>query len=75
LVFTPHQGSITQIKKGYITTTETQEKKTYLYNFDGALLKGFPVYGATSAEVIASNKNVFVLTKEDDTKCIVYQIK
>jgi len=62
-------------KKGYITTTETQEKKTYLYNFDGALLKGFPVYGATSAEVIASNKNVFVLTKEDDTKCIVYQIK
>ena len=62
-------------KKGYVTTTETQEKKTYLYNFDGALLKGFPVYGATSAEVIASNKNVFVLTKEDDTKCIVYQIK
>jgi hypothetical protein len=62
-------------KKGYITTTETQEKKTYLYNFDGALLNGFPVYGATSAEVIASNKNVFVLTKEDDTKCIVYQIK
>jgi len=46
-----------------------------LYSFDGALLKGFPVYGATSAEVIASNKNVFVLTKEDDTKCIVYQIK
>lgn len=62
-------------KKGYITTTETQEKKTYLYNFDGVLLKGFPVYGASSAGVIATNKNVFVLTKEDDTKCIVYQIK
>ena len=62
-------------KKGYITTTETQEKKTYLYNFDGALLKGFPVYGASSARIIATKKNVFVLTKEDDTKCIVYQIK
>ena len=62
-------------KKGYITTTETQEKKTYLYNFDGVLLRGFPVYGASSAGVIATNKNVFVLTKEDDTKCIVYQIK
>ena len=62
-------------KKGYITTTETQEKKTYLYNFEGELLKGFPVYGVSSAEVIASKKNVFIVTKEDDTKCIVYQVK
>ncbi len=62
-------------KKGYITITETQEKKTYLYNFEGELLKGFPVYGASSAEVIASNKSVFIVTKEDDTKCIVYQVK
>ena len=60
-------------KKGYVTTTETQEKKTYLYSLDGELLKGFPVYGASSGEVIAFKKNVFVLTKEDDTKCIVYQ--
>ena len=62
-------------KKGYITTTETQEKKTYLYNFEGELLKGFPVYGVSSAEVTASKKNVFIVTKEDDTKCIVYQVK
>ena len=62
-------------KKGYISTTETQEKKSYLYSFKGQLYRGFPVYGASSAKVIAAKKNVFMVTKEDATKILVYRIK
>jgi hypothetical protein len=62
-------------KKGYIAITETQEKKVFLYNFKGKLYKGFPVYGASSAALIAIKKSVFMATKENDTKVLVYRIK
>ncbi|MFT4943654.1 MAG: hypothetical protein ACI8RH_001399 [Flavobacteriales bacterium] len=61
-------------KKGYISTTETQEKKSYLYSFKGQLYRGFPVYGASSTRVVATKKNVFMITKEDATKILVYRI-
>lgn len=61
--------------KGYIGFTETQEKKLYVYDFKGSLYKGFPVYGTSEPDIITSNKNVLIATKEAANKIVVYKIK
>ena len=41
----------------YVTTTETQSEKVYLFRENGKTVKGFPVYGTTSASLSKSKKN------------------
>ncbi|MBV1922515.1 MAG: hypothetical protein KUG68_00650 [Flavobacteriaceae bacterium] len=41
----------------YISVTETQEKKVYVYSKNGTLLSGFPVFGASNAELGDANKD------------------
>lgn len=38
-------------KTTYVSITETQENKVYIYNKNGILLSGFPVFGSSSAEI------------------------
>jgi hypothetical protein len=63
-------------RKVYITTTETQENKVYVYNKSGNLLSGFPVYGTGPAEiskVSGSQKGLLVLG--DAQSIIFYSFK
>jgi hypothetical protein len=44
-------------RKTYISITEIQEKKVYIYDDNGVLLPGFPVYGTSTAALGDANKN------------------
>ncbi len=48
----------------YIAITETQEKKLYVFDKNGTLLKGFPVYGTSTASMGAGNKKSIVVKGE-----------
>ena len=41
----------------YITTTDTESEKVYLFKENGKTVKGFPVYGTTSASLSKSKKS------------------
>ncbi|MAR42711.1 MAG: hypothetical protein CMC48_01245 [Flavobacteriaceae bacterium] len=41
----------------YITTTDTESEKVYLFKESGKTVKGFPVYGTTSASLSKSKKS------------------
>ncbi len=61
----------------YISITETQEKKVYIYNTDGSLHPGFPVYGSSAAMLGDANKNgrLNILVKGADSEIILYQLE
>ena len=57
-------------RNSYIAITETQEKKVYIFDKNGELLNGFPVYGTSAASMgAASPKNLVV---KGDAKNVVY---
>ena len=43
--------------KIYISTTDIESQKVYLFKENGKTIKGFPVYGTTSASLSKSKKN------------------
>lgn len=51
-------------RKKYITITETQENKVYVYSQTGKLLNGFPVYGTSAASIGAGNNKALVVKGE-----------
>jgi hypothetical protein len=60
----------------YITITETQENKVYIYNTSGELVSGFPVYGSSTAELadaLNNDKNALVV-KGNDNEVILYSL-
>lgn len=61
-------------RKTYITLTETQEKKVYVFDTNAQLLAGFPIYGSSEASMApASGNNVINLsTKGDSDSVILY---
>src|SRR5690606_11232309 len=60
-------------RKSYITITETQEKKVYVFDKNGALLKGFPVYGTAAASLVNSgNSAINLVTKGEANGIILY---
>lgn len=61
----------------YITVTETQENKVYVYNTTGELITGFPVYGTSSAEIIGYNraKSMRLLVKGEANEIILYEVQ
>jgi hypothetical protein len=58
----------------YITITETQENKVYLFNRSGTLIQGFPVYGTTSADIgnTAKNKGLHLVVQGEGKEVILY---
>lgn len=63
-------------RKTYATITETQENKVYVFDKNGNLVNGFPVYGTSEASIGKSgSKNGVNLTVKGDSKgVIVYAI-
>lgn len=55
--------------QAFVTLTDTQESKVYVYNAKGTLLQGFPVYGKGLAFLADADKNgkpnLIVQTEED----------
>lgn len=64
-------------KKTYVSVTDTQSKKVYLFDAQGKLLPGFPVYGnsATSLSANGNKKKLQLLTKGDQNNVLVYKVK
>jgi hypothetical protein len=59
-------------RNSYTTITETQEKKVYVFDKDGSLLNGFPVYGASAATIGEGNgKNVKTIVVKGDADAII----
>lgn len=54
-------------RTSYITLTETQEKKVYVFNENGQLLSGFPVYGTSTAAMGNADPKNLAVRGEDDT--------
>ncbi|WP_189606338.1 hypothetical protein [Salinimicrobium marinum] len=63
--------------KLYIQVTDTQAKRVFLFDSNGALLPGFPVYGTSVIDLnnIDGDRNLeFVVKGEDDT-LLLYEVK
>jgi hypothetical protein len=62
--------------KIYVTTTDLQAKKIYLFDSLGKPLANFPVYGnsAITMDNIDKDPNLEVITRGDDNSIIVYEI-
>ena len=64
-------------QKEYISITETQENKIYVYSKSGNLLHGFPVYGTSTpdfGDMTKSGKTNFV-TKGESKEILIYELK
>lgn len=63
-------------RKTYISITETQENKVYVYNKSGNLLSGFPVYGTSIIDLgdLTKNGKTNFLVKGADKNIILYEI-
>lgn len=61
----------------YISITDSQEKRVYVFDKNGNLLNGFPVFGTSAAALSEGNsKNSIVLcVKGDPQAIIVYSLK
>lgn len=62
--------------KIYVSTTDLQSHKTYLFDSQSKLLPNFPVYGNSSIELenIDKDKNLEFVTIGDSNAIILYQI-
>ena len=62
--------------KIYVTVTDLQSQKVYLYDSQGKSLPNFPVYGNSSIELdnIDKDKNLEFVTKGESNSIILYQI-
>jgi len=60
----------------YITTTETQESKVYVFDASGDLLNGFPVYGTSPAEIgrLSSKSKVGIVIKGSEKEIVLYNL-
>lgn len=62
--------------KIYITITDLQARKVWVYDSQAKLLTNFPVYGTSSAiiEKLEKNKDISLITQSDNQSVIVYKI-
>ncbi len=59
-------------RQPYITITETQENKVYVFNRDGNLLPGFPIYGTSAASVgEGDKKGIFSLVVKGESDTVI----
>jgi len=58
----------------YITTTETQESKVYVFDASGILLNGFPVYGTSASEIggLSSKNKLGIVVKGSEKEVVLY---
>lgn len=58
----------------YVSITEIQEKKVYIFDKNGQVLNGFPVYGTSAASLDSGSdkNNIIIVTKGDESGLILY---
>ncbi|WP_310991287.1 hypothetical protein [Aequorivita marina] len=54
-------------RKVYVTITETQEKKVYVFDKNSTLLNGYPVYGTSEASLDGGRTKHLVVKGESDS--------
>jgi hypothetical protein len=61
----------------YISITETQENKVYVYNSTGSLIKGFPVFGTSVASISKSSKKggLKIVVRGEKNEIIEYSLR
>ncbi|MDW5287616.1 ribonuclease HII [Formosa sp. PL04] len=75
-------GSYTQAKlfyinnKIYVTTTDLQAQKVYVFDSQGEEISNFPVYGTSALDIanLDKDKPLEAVTKGNDNAIIIYQI-
>jgi len=74
-VYTQPQITVSN-RKTYITVTDEQEKKVFLFDKDGTLLKGFPIYGSGPASLgnAKNNKKNAVVVQGSEDEVILYSL-
>ena len=62
--------------KVYISITDLQNEKTYLYDSQGKTIPGFPVYGNSKIDLndVNNDKKIEIVTIEGDSSLILYAI-
>ncbi|WP_053992099.1 hypothetical protein [Mangrovimonas sp. TPBH4] len=62
--------------KIYVSTTDLQSKKVYLFDSQGKSIPNFPIYGNSSIDLdsIDRDKNVEIVTKGESNSLIIYKI-
>ncbi|MDX1463754.1 MAG: hypothetical protein R3359_11905, partial [Marinirhabdus sp.] len=61
-------------RKTYITVTETQENKVYVFDNSSAMLPNFPIYGSGSAHIGTSSSNTWLVVAAGSNGIAMYQI-
>jgi len=67
---------VTVNKRTYISITETQENKIYLYNKLGELINGFPIFGTSSIDIGDATKNgkINFITKGSSKEILLFEL-
>ena len=62
--------------KIYVTVTDLQAKKVYVFDSQAKPINNFPIYGNSSIEMddIDNDKSIEVIVKGDDKSIIIYEI-
>ncbi len=58
----------------FVTTTDLQSKKVYVFNTTAILISGFPIYGISEAELYTVNKSLRLLTLTDKDIITVFTL-
>jgi hypothetical protein len=69
--------SFTVNRNTYVSVTETQENKVFIFNKSGILLPGFPVYGTSAIDMGTSSsegKTIFVV-KGSRKEILLYSLQ
>ena len=61
----------------YISITDTQNKKVYIFDNELKMLGGFPVYGSGEIDLVESSENgaLKFVTKDKENSLVVYRVK
>ncbi len=62
-------------QKIYVTVTDLQTNKLYLFDSNGQAITGFPVFGTTAAAMTTDEEgDVYLTTKSENNAYVVYQL-
>jgi hypothetical protein len=62
--------------KIYITTTDLQAKKVYLFDSQSEVIANFPVFGTAAAELqeLDNDSDLELVTQSDEKTIVVYKL-
>ena len=63
-------------RKTYVSITDTQAKKVYVFNDNAKLLPGFPVYGTSEVDLANADldKRLEMIVKGGDNEILLYKL-